>query len=99
MAGEYRGVTRGGIEALVNHQLRSGSSVYDDLKSSHFLYDGDSTVAIDLLGLKYRTKLGRIAQFTGLHMFVVTLRCDYTCQYCQVSRQTEDRVAFDMPVS
>jgi len=33
-----------------------------------------SNVALELLGLKYRTKLSRIAQFTGLHMFVVTLR-------------------------
>jgi His-Xaa-Ser system radical SAM maturase HxsB len=96
MAGEYRVVKRDVIDALVNHQLQSGSEIYDDLKSGHFLYDADSTVALDLLGLKYRTKLGRIAQFTGLHMFVVTLRCDYTCQYCQVSRQTEDRLTFDM---
>jgi uncharacterized protein len=96
MAGEYRVVTRDVIEALVNHQLPTGSDTYDDLKSGHFLYDADSNVALELLGLKYRTKLSRIAQFTGLHMFVVTLRCDYTCQYCQVSRQTEDRLAFDM---
>jgi uncharacterized protein len=96
MAGEYRVVTRDLIEALVNHKLLSGGDAYDDLKSGHFLYDADSTVALELLGLKYRTKLSRVAQFTGLHMFVVTLRCDYTCQYCQVSRQTEDRLAFDM---
>jgi His-Xaa-Ser system radical SAM maturase HxsB len=96
MAGEYRVVRRDIIEALVNHQLPAGSDTYDDLKSGHFLYDADSNVALELLGLKYRTKLSRIAEFTGLHMFVVTLRCDYTCQYCQVSRQTQDRVAFDM---
>jgi His-Xaa-Ser system radical SAM maturase HxsB len=96
IAGEFRVVTREIIEALVTHKLKPGSGIYDSLKSAHFLYDSDSNVAIELLGLKYRTKLNRIAQFTGLHMFVVTLRCDYTCQYCQVSRQTEDRVAFDM---
>jgi uncharacterized protein len=73
MAGEYRVVKRDVIDALVNHQLQSASEIYDDLKSAHFLYDADSTVALDLLGLKYRTKLGRIAQFTGLHRFVVTL--------------------------
>jgi uncharacterized protein len=31
-----------------------------------------------------------------LHMFVVSLRCNHTCKYCQVSRQSEDRAAFDM---
>jgi His-Xaa-Ser system radical SAM maturase HxsB len=29
-------------------------------------------------------------------MFVVTLRCDHSCPYCQVSRVSEDRRAFDM---
>ena len=29
-------------------------------------------------------------------MFVVTLRCNHSCQYCQVSRQSEDRSAYDM---
>ena len=96
MVGEYRVLSRSTIDALVSHKLTIGSSLFDDLKSGHFLYDSDSSVATELLGLKYRTKLSPVAQFTGLHMFVVTLRCDYTCQYCQVSRQTEDRAAFDM---
>jgi uncharacterized protein len=97
-AGEFRLVSRDLIEQLVTHRLEADTEVYDDLKSGHFLYDEDSSIAVELLGLKYRTKLNRISQFTGLHMFVVTLRCDYTCQYCQVSRQTEDRLAFDMSV-
>jgi uncharacterized protein len=96
IAGEFRILSRELIEQLITHQLTPGSDTYDDLKSGHFLYDNDSDVALELLGLKYRSKLSRVAQFTGLHMFVVTLRCDHTCQYCQVSRQTEDRVAFDM---
>jgi His-Xaa-Ser system radical SAM maturase HxsB len=33
---------------------------------------------------------------TGLHMFVVTLRCEHSCPYCQVSRQSTDRTRFDM---
>jgi uncharacterized protein len=69
---------------------------YRNLKSKHFLIDDDSNVAIDLLALKYRTKAQRISQFTALHIFVVSLRCDYTCQYCQVSRQTDDKLAYDM---
>ena len=96
IAGEFRVVTRDVIDALVSKELKAGSTIYDDFKAAHFLYDSDSNAAIDLLGLKYRTKLGPISQFTGLHMFVVTLRCDYTCQYCQVSRQTTDLLAFDM---
>jgi His-Xaa-Ser system radical SAM maturase HxsB len=53
---------------------------------------------MDLLTLKVRTKRRRIAEFTSLHMFVVTLRCNHSCRYCQVSRQSEDRSAFDMTI-
>jgi uncharacterized protein len=96
MAGEFVVVDRTMIDNIVHHRLSNENPLYDELKSRHFIYDNDSNVAIDLLALKYRTKLNRVARFTSLHMFVVTLRCDYTCKYCQVSRQTEDRDAFDM---
>lgn len=94
--GEHMVLPRHEIERLVNHEIPAGSPLYDELKTRHFLLDDDSSVARDLLGLKYRTKLHRISQFTGLHLFVVTLRCDYSCSYCQVSRQSEDKGAFDM---
>jgi uncharacterized protein len=96
MTGEYLVVSRATINDIVTHRLPAGTPLYDELKARHFIYDEDSTVGLDLLAIKYRTKLNRVAQFTGLHMFVVTLRCDYTCKYCQVSRQTEDLHSFDM---
>jgi His-Xaa-Ser system radical SAM maturase HxsB len=96
MVGEYLVVKRDQLNDLIRHRLPHGSDLYDDFKSRHFIRDADSDVVLDLLALKYRTKLARVSQFTSLHMFVVTLRCDYTCAYCQVSRQTEDRSAYDM---
>lgn len=96
IVGEYLVLDRPTVEDVVRHRVPIGSDLYYQLKSRHFVYDADSNVALDLLALKYRTKLARVAQFTALHMFVVTLRCDYTCAYCQVSRQTEDRSAYDM---
>lgn len=97
MAGEYSITDRQTVESLVTHQLERTSPIYDELKARHFLYDNDGSTAVDLLGLKFRTKHNRTAQFTGLHMFVVTLRCESSCIYCQVSRQTEDRTSYDMP--
>lgn len=95
-AGEFVTVERETLDELVRHRLTPTSPFYDDLKSKHFLIDADSNVAIDLLTLKVRTKLTRLSEFTGLHMFVVTLRCEHSCPYCQVSRQSDDKVAFDM---
>ncbi|WP_394826104.1 His-Xaa-Ser system radical SAM maturase HxsB [Pendulispora albinea] len=94
--GEHVVLAREELVAFARHQLSPASEVYRALKVRHFLFDADSECALDLLALKYRTRADRIADFTGLHIFVVTLRCDHSCHYCQVSRQTEDKSAFDM---
>jgi His-Xaa-Ser system radical SAM maturase HxsB len=84
------------LVAFVDRRLPPENATYRSLKSKHFLFDGDSRAALDLLALKYRTRLAPLAGSTGLHIFVVTLRCDHSCHYCQVSRQTEDKQHFDM---
>jgi His-Xaa-Ser system radical SAM maturase HxsB len=84
------------LEEFVRRQLDPQAPAYRTLKSRHFLLDGDSSVALDLLALKQRTRLEPLAAFTSLHIFVVSLRCDHSCPYCQVSRRSQDRTAFDM---
>jgi His-Xaa-Ser system radical SAM maturase HxsB len=96
LAGEFIVLKRETLQDFVHHQIAPSTSIYADLKSKHFLIDEDSSVAIDLLALKVRTKLHRLADFTGLHIFIVTLRCEHSCPYCQVSRQSDAKVAFDM---
>ncbi len=96
-AGEHVVLHRDELEAVIRHQLPQDSSLYDTLKSRHFLFDGDSNVAIDLLACKYRTQQSQLSDLTSLFMFVVTLRCEHSCPYCQVSRQSEDKSKFDMP--
>jgi His-Xaa-Ser system radical SAM maturase HxsB len=76
--------------------LAANELTYAELKARHFLIDDDTNVAIDLLALKTRTKLAPLASFTGLHIFVATLRCEHSCPYCQVSRANDDRTEFDM---
>ncbi|HYW76515.1 MAG TPA: His-Xaa-Ser system radical SAM maturase HxsB [Gammaproteobacteria bacterium] len=95
-AGEYYLLARTDLVAAVDGRLNPDSETYRDLRARHFLYDDHSDAALDLLALKVRTKHARIRDFTGLHIFVVTLRCDYSCPYCQVSRQSEDQSAYDM---
>ena len=96
LVGQHVKLTKRELVDLVNGTLRSTDQIYYDLKSNHILLDDDSTVALDLLALKFRSKQHRVAQFTALHIFVVTLRCDYTCKYCQVSRRMEGAEAYDM---
>ena len=95
-AGEFLVADREIIERLAHHKLKPEHPLYNDLKAKHFLIDADSDVAIDLLGLKIRTKAHHLAEFTGLHLFVTTLRCEHSCPYCQVSRQSDNKTLFDM---
>jgi uncharacterized protein len=97
-AGEYVLLDRDELEAFGRKQLSVDHPKYRALKSKHFLFDEHSRVALELLAMKYRTRAEHVSNFTALHMFVVTLRCDHSCHYCQVSRQTEDRLNFDMRV-
>lgn len=94
--GEHIFVDAPTLKAFVAHTLPFDHSAYQDLKAKQFLADDTSSPLLDVLATKYRTKKSFLAGFTKLHMFVTTLRCDHSCLYCQVSRQSEDRAAFDM---
>ena len=96
LVGEYILLSTVAFRRFVARKLQPDSKEHQDLKAKHFLYDGVSDVALDLLAAKYRTKQSNLPNFTGLHIFVVSLRCDHSCPYCQVSRVSEDRAAFDM---
>lgn len=96
IAGNHHVFTKQQLQDLVHHRIDLHSPLYDDLKANHFLADDESDVYRELLATKYRTRQARLPEFTSLHIFVVTLRCDHSCQYCQVSRVSEDRSAFDM---
>ena len=55
-AGQYAILDRPTLDDFVRHHLPADKSEYSTLKSRHFLLDSDSSVALDLLALKVRTK-------------------------------------------
>jgi His-Xaa-Ser system radical SAM maturase HxsB len=94
--GEFVIAPTGTTERIVRKKLGLKDELYGTLKAKHFIYDDYSSPLLDVLAAKYRTKFGFIYGSTKLHIFVVTLRCDHSCHYCQVSRQTVNRTEFDM---
>lgn len=94
--GDYILVRRETIQDLIRHKLDSTHPQFEDLEGRQFITTMEPSTAIELLATQYRTRMSRLSDFTALHMFVVTLRCDHSCQYCQVSRVSEDRQSFDM---
>lgn len=95
-AGEHIVLKRETLFALVERSGTLDPQTRSLLRSRHFInYEGERS-PIELLALKFRSRYARLPEFTSLHIFVTTLRCDHSCPYCQVSRQSEDRAAYDM---
>lgn len=85
------------VADLIRGHLEPETPEYEALESKLFLADEPNLdLAIELLATQYRTRKAFLEGFTALHLFVVTLRCDHTCRYCQVSRVSEDRARYDM---
>ena len=51
MAGEFAVMERDTLDVFARGTLSYQSEVYDELKSKHFLIDGDSDVSLDLQGV------------------------------------------------
>jgi His-Xaa-Ser system radical SAM maturase HxsB len=94
--GEYTFLTNDVFNLFVTGQLDQHSDVYLDLKGKHLLFDSESRVPFELLAMKYRTKMAHLSGFTKLHIFVVSLRCEHSCHYCQVSRVSTNKSRYDM---
>jgi His-Xaa-Ser system radical SAM maturase HxsB len=95
-AGEFLFAPTGTTSELANGTIDPCSTLYKDLKAKHFVFDDTSSPLLDVLATKIRTKYDHVKGGTKLHIFVVTLRCEHSCHYCQVSRQTSSKGEFDM---
>jgi uncharacterized protein len=95
-AGEWLFLSAADFSDLVSGAMRPDQAAYAELKSKHILVDGSLLVPVAATATKLRTKYSFLEGFTSLHMFVVSLRCDHSCPYCQVSRVTSDKSRFDM---
>ena len=70
--------------------------LYGDLIANFFISESEIPELLEIIASRYRTKKSFLDYFTSLHIFVISLRCEHTCHYCQVSRVSEDKNAFDM---
>jgi His-Xaa-Ser system radical SAM maturase HxsB len=95
-AGEHHFLANDELQRFVMHELPAGGDTFLDLKAKHFLYDSDSLAPFELLATKIRSKKAFLGGFTSLHIFVVSLRCEHSCHYCQVSRVSADRERYGM---
>jgi uncharacterized protein len=68
------------------------------LKGKHLLTDTQVNPVVDMLATKYRSKKAFLKDLPGLHIVVMTLRCNQRCHYCHASSQSVDDTRWDMSV-
>lgn len=94
--GEYHFLSEAEFQRFNEGKLRQSEDVYRDLRSKHFLLDSTASVFRPFAAAQYRARKSFLFEGPSLHLFVVTLRCDHSCGYCQVSRRSPAAHLFDM---
>lgn len=97
-AGEFIFISENDFARLRQYQLDIKDEIFLNLKTRHIVTDTDPALPIYLLATKYRTKKSFLNDFTALHIFIITLRCNQKCKYCQASSEDETRTEFDMDI-
>jgi uncharacterized protein len=96
MVGDFIRLSGDELSRLVDLRVEPGDGLYEKAYAVHLITRRGQAAQRQLLALRLRSRLAYLREPTPLHIFVVTLRCEHSCPYCQVSRQSTDRSAFDM---
>ena len=96
MVGDFIRLSSDELTRLVELRVRPGDGLYEKAYAAHLISGVDQRAQRQLLAFRLRSRLAFLRETTPLHIFVVTLRCEHSCPYCQVSRQSTDRSRFDM---
>src|ERR1700753_1488842 len=91
MVAEHLFLSAEDFERLGRIDLPTDSALVRRLRAKHLIRRPDDDLPVELLAMKARTRYRRLSEFTSLHIFVASLRCEHSCPYCQVSRQSSDK--------
>jgi len=96
--GDFLIVPAGTAALIIEKRLDPATDpdLYGDLIANFFISEQPVPPLVEVLATRYRTKKSFLDYFTSLHIFVISLRCEHTCHYCQVSRVTSDKNKYDM---
>ena len=87
--GDYIAAPLGTVQSLVNRQSLE-ENLYKSLVANYFIYEDILPTNIDIYASRMKTKKGFVNEGTSLHIFVLTLRCNQNCVYCQASSRASD---------
>lgn len=94
--GDYLLLPRGSVQRIVDREVLPEEELYKNLTASFFIYEKPLPRLIDTMAVRLATRKAFLDHFTALHIFVLTLRCNQNCIYCQASSQESCRNEYDM---
>ncbi len=97
--GDYLLVPSGTVSRIVQKQLSTTEELYKDLIASFFISSDPIPKLIDIYATRLRTKKSFLDAFTSLHIFVLTLRCNQNCIYCQASSKECLKNEYDIKIA
>lgn len=96
IAGDFLRLSEADLHRVVDLRLTPGDGLYEKAITSHLIAKKGATTQHQILATRLRSRMSFLRYVTPLHLFVVSLRCEHSCPYCQVSRQSTDKSRFDM---
>ena len=96
MVGEHLLVSEHDFSKLQRGKLDPGTDLFRDLRNRQIVCDVARGPFLEGLQAQQRTRKHFVDEGPALHIFVLTLRCDHRCHYCQVTPQRVGAVGYDM---
>ena len=94
--GEYLFLSENDFRELTDRTLQPGTELYRDLRTRQIVCDAERGPFLQGLAAQHRTRKHFATEDPALHIFVLTLRCDHRCHYCQVTPRRPLERGFDM---
>jgi len=96
LVGDALFLSRTELARIASLDVTPGDGLYERAFSKLFIAASGQQAQLQVLALRLRSRMAFLRETTPLHIFVVTLRCEHSCPYCQVSRRSVDRERYDM---
>ncbi|MEA3307354.1 MAG: His-Xaa-Ser system radical SAM maturase HxsB, partial [Elusimicrobiota bacterium] len=91
--GSYAYLKRAELDRLLKGKLPVKSDIFKDLSEKGFIRN---RMDFDKLSESWRNLNGNLFEGAGLHILVMTLRCNHSCVYCQSSAIDPSKKNTDM---
>ena len=87
--GDMLAAPEGTVQAIVERSIDIKSELYKSLVANFFISERTIPSLLDIYAERLAEKKRFMDDGTALHIFVLTLRCNQNCVYCQASSQDE----------